>query len=219
MVFCKEMITVIYYTSNREKSDFEAKIRADLLKKINGQPLISVSQKPIDNFGQNICVGDVGISDANIYQQLLIGCEEAKTDLIVTAESDCLYPAKGYFNFIPENIDYAYRNTNLFIWYSYRKAFKAKKYSLCAQISGRKYLIKALKRRLSRSKIKSWTTEPPTLHDIFWRGQGFSLFRSKQAVINIKTGYGLRNITGTYGPRVYDLPSWGTYQEIKERVY
>ena len=89
--------TVIYYTSQREKPDFEERIRRALQRLVVRfrLPLISVSQFPLD-FGQNICVGDVGTSPLNAFRQLQIGAMAAKTTYVCTAESDVLYP-REYF--------------------------------------------------------------------------------------------------------------------------
>lgn len=91
----KDLLTVIYYTSNREEKEFENKVKAKLLEVIGKLPLISVSQKPID-FRKNICVGDVGVCDANLFRQIQIGCEAANTPFVISAETDCLYPPE-YF--------------------------------------------------------------------------------------------------------------------------
>ena len=69
----KDLFTIIYYTSNKEDEAFEGKTRKKLLEVCGDIPIISVSQKPID-FGKNICVGDVGACDANLYRQIQIGC-------------------------------------------------------------------------------------------------------------------------------------------------
>ena len=204
------MITVIYYTSNREKESFERKIRQRLLDVIGDLPLISVSQYPID-FGHNICVGNIGTSDRNVYRQLLIGCMAAKTPLVATAEADCLYPPTGYFDFIPEKIDYAYRYTNLWLMLLRKgnSRFEQKAYSLCAQISGREYLIHSIKRRLRRSGVK----------DIFWRRNGWEYFTGTLPCINIKTGYGMRSRAGTTGDPVQELPYWGSAEKLKAELF
>jgi len=101
-------VTVIYYTSNREKPEFEANIRKALwatAKRLR-IPLISVSQQPLD-FGHNICVGDVGSSSQNAYRQIQVGAMAAKTRFVCTAEADCLYP-RDYFLFQPERDDTFY---------------------------------------------------------------------------------------------------------------
>lgn len=94
--------TIIYYTSNREKPEFETKIQKNLFSVIGDTPLISISQQPID-FGENICVGNVGTSDHNIYRQIQLECLKAKTKYVCTAKADCLYPPTEYFNFVPSN--------------------------------------------------------------------------------------------------------------------
>ena len=123
------MLTVIYYTCNREETAFESTIQKSLLDVIGNTPLISVSQKPID-FGKNICVGDIGTSDMNIFRQLLIGCEVATTPLVATAEADCLYPPTGYFDFKPDQEDMAYRYTNLWFFYRQKDFYYKKDYRL-----------------------------------------------------------------------------------------
>jgi len=77
-------LTVLYYTSNREKPEFEEIIRRKIGETIGDTPIITVSQKPVTPFGlypiknhKNIVVGDVGLSDYNIYRQMQIGCLEA----------------------------------------------------------------------------------------------------------------------------------------------
>ena len=93
-------LTVIYYTSNKEKELFESRIRESILDMIGDIPLISVSQKPID-FGKNICVGDVGVCGHNLFRQFQIGAKAAKTKYVCNVEADALYP-KEYFEFTPE---------------------------------------------------------------------------------------------------------------------
>jgi hypothetical protein len=56
----KEMVTILYYTSNREDESFEKKIQENILKQTD-LPIISVSQKPI-NFGKNILNYKSGIA-------------------------------------------------------------------------------------------------------------------------------------------------------------
>lgn len=83
--------TIIYYTSNREYQSFERSIQQTIIENSNGIPIISVSQKPID-FGENICIGDIGTSELNILRQIRIGAVCAKTDFVIPCESDILYP-------------------------------------------------------------------------------------------------------------------------------
>ena len=74
-------LTVIYYTANYLNNRFADRVREQLIRAIGQTPLISVSHKPMD-FGENICVGDIGRSVYNIYKQVLIGARAAKTKYV-----------------------------------------------------------------------------------------------------------------------------------------
>src|SRR3990172_149397 len=104
--------TIIYYTSNREDPKMEQKVIDDMLAKSGNIPIISVSQKPM-KLGANICIGDVGHSYLNCRKQMLMAAKLAKTEYIIAAESDILYPPE-YFNFEPtgENV---YRYFNVWV--------------------------------------------------------------------------------------------------------
>lgn len=133
--------TIIYYTSNRENPEFEAKIRNNILKLKGSLPIISVSQKPID-FGINICVGDVGLSYLNEFRQIYLGACEAKTPYLIFAESDFLYPPE-YFSFIPAEKNQCYRYDNNYIVYDTPKHnyFYKKRETEGAQIVDRELYI------------------------------------------------------------------------------
>lgn len=207
-------VTVIYYTSNREEDAFEQKIQDKLLKAIGDTPLISVSQKPI-NFGQNICVGDVGISDHNIYRQMQLGALKAKTKFVCTAEADCLYPPTGYFDFIPPDENAAYHYTNVWILYKGYHVFRKKAFSLCALFSNREYLLSRLHRSIGRRE--QWSTIKP--HPIFHKYRGWTPFTNDLSVINIKTKDGMRWFTGTEGEGMEELPHWGLATKLEEELW
>lgn len=205
------MITVIYYTSNREKETFEQKIREKLFEAIGNLPLISISHKPIE-FGYNICVGDIEVCDKSILEQILIGCEAADTPFVAMAEADCLYPLTGYFDFEPDDIDAVYRYTNLWILSRRWKHYRKKAYSLSGQIAGRKYLMKRIKKILG----------PPFIErkDIVNKKTGWIPFESSVPIINIKTNEGMRKVTGTIkdiSPEE-SLPYWGTAMDLKKEL-
>ena len=150
--------TVVYFTSNQEKPSFEEKIQANLLATIGDMPLISVSQKPID-FGENICIGDVGITNHNAWRQLQIGAEAAKTKFVCAAESDYLY-SWPYFAFIPREHDVAYRPDNVWVLFALRnriKVFIKKPYGTeTTIIVGTDYLINTIEDML---KGEMWGNE------------------------------------------------------------
>lgn len=143
-------LTVVYYTSNREKPEFESRICRTLSETAAGLPIISVSQKPID-LGRNICVGDVGASSHNAWRQLQIGAAEAKTKFICTAESDFLYP-REYFDFKPDREDLAYIVKPLWVLFSQRGKARQFAYkprgSEAAMVVGRDYLVAGIEKVL-----------------------------------------------------------------------
>jgi len=204
-------MTVIYYTSNREKPEFAEAVRKKLLETIGDMPLISVSQKPLD-FGKNICVGDVGMSNVNVFRQIQIGCEAAKTPFVAMAETDCLYP-KEHFEFRPHSIDSVYRNHNLWILYLKHKKYRQKEYSLCNQIAGRIFLIDAIKKCLEGNPMwdpvmEHWNTpgnKPPHI----FKKRSWKKFETEVPCINIMHYRGMHRSTGTFGPSVKELPYWG----------
>jgi hypothetical protein len=205
--------TVIYYTSNREEESFEKVIREKLLEVIGDLPLISVSQKPID-FGDNICVGDVGISNQNAHRQLQIGATMAKTPFIHAAEADCLYPPE-YFKFIPPVLDRAYR-TPIYLLNLYKGIFKKKLASESATVVGRDYLIKMIDRSLARFKKGVWNNklEHGSNVPVTFRRQNYEIFKIKNPIVNIKTKFGMHQVHGTVGKADF-LPYWGTPQNVR----
>lgn len=207
-------VTVIYYTSNREDENFEQKIKDRLLKTIGNTPLISVSQKPID-LGINISVGDVGTSDYNIYRQLQIGCLKATTELVCTAEADCLYPPTGYFDFNPPDKTTAYHYTNVWILYQGSHIFKKKAFSLCALFTNRAYLLSRIDRSIGGRA--QWSTKKP--HPLFHKYRGWTPFTNQLPVINIKTRDGMRWHTGTESIEVKELPHWGSAERLEEELW
>jgi len=223
-------LTCIYYTSNREDQDYEAKIRADLLTKIGDLPLISVSQKPLPGFGDNICVGDVGLSYWNVYKQIQIGVEKAKTKWIITAEADCLYPPKGYFDFVPPelppfakaekdqygyNPKYAYHYRNLYILYKHVPDFHQKHFSLCGLIVDKDYLLSRIYR--STKKRITWVDGYSKPRPLFNKWNGWTEFTGNTAIINMKTLVGgLKNWTGTTDIAVPELPYWGFADDMRK---
>ena len=93
-------LTFLYYTANRIDATFMHMVRYELSTTIvciapeyssgEGQPLITVTQKP-DQWGHNICVGEIGASIYNVYRQLLIGAQAARTPFVACCEDDTLY--------------------------------------------------------------------------------------------------------------------------------
>lgn len=211
--------TILYYTSNREKPDFEQRIIDNLLK-VTDLPIISISQKPM-NLGHNICVGDVGTSGFNMFRQVQIGLREAKTKFVISAEADCLYPP-DYFQFTPERDDICYRNTNLYVMPDQRPYFFYKKEGAThAQVIGREFYLKRLNTLFKGAPL--WSTEEKNFpkerfrkSDIFDK---IEHWRTKNPVVQIKTHRGMRYYTHSDRTPIHDLPYWGNGRQFRDKYY
>lgn len=144
-------VTIVWYTCNTLDPFLMARCQAELLKAAQGKPIISVSQKPLD-FGQNICVGDIGRSHISLFTQILAGAKAATTRFIALAEHDCLYTPE-HFDWLPPTDDYFYYNVNHWLadWgkaqtgiYSYYR-----RKVLSNLICNRQLLIDAVEQKLS----------------------------------------------------------------------
>ena len=206
--------SIIYYTSNREAPEFEKKIQDDLLSKSGILPIISVSQKPMD-FGENICVGNVGASGFNMCRQVQIACERATTDFVISAEADCLY-SPDYFYFTPPS-NACYRNTNIYILKYKRDFFNKKTMSTFSQVINREYYLKRLNELFEGAP--QWSKEEKN----FPKERGKKLFNSYETFetefpcISFKTGKGMRQHTNTLEEEFKELPYWGTVEAFKEK--
>lgn len=193
--------TIIYYTSNTEKESFESKVRDRILKVSGGIPIISVSQKPL-NFGKNICVGELEHGYKSAFKQALIGCREAMTDYVIMCESDVLYPAKGYFDFQPTDLNTIYTYDN--VWLMWDREHRTRFYkhgTTCGSIIlGREMYIEMLK------------DGPPDFFkpEIKWE------YFTGEPMINIKTRNGISfGTTLTKGVKpIKSFPEWGTPADI-----
>jgi len=113
-------LTCLYYTSNFLETAnpyFLSNTMKYLKLAIGNTPVVSISHKPMD-FGENICVGDIGRSNKNIYTQILIGAKAAKTRYVAMAEDDVLYPPE-HFQSRPSKDNILYYDMNkwsVFTW-------------------------------------------------------------------------------------------------------
>lgn len=209
-------LTVIYYTSNREDGVFEKNIRHRLLDAVGDIPIISVSQKPLD-FGKNICVGDVGVSNQNAHRQFQIGAIEAKTRFVCAAESDFLYP-KEYFSYIPERDDVAYRASNLYIAWPKYGAYK-KHTSEGATVIGREFAIRSIEKELEG--LGMWNNEVETKEKApitFQRGE-YLQFHTTVPVITFKTENNMHSKSPfDRKSRTGSLPYWGGIKDLYKEL-
>ncbi len=212
------MKTVLYYTSNREKPEFEQKITDTLLENCGDLPIISVSQKPMD-LGNNICVGDVGHSYLNLYRQQLVGAREADTEYLVFAEADFLYPPE-YFEFEPDG-ENCYFYGDVWILFGYRvKEFRRKSMSHGAQIVKRDYLIDRLESGLEG--MPEWYDGHPTQWKSTKQRKKVTLPKCEMYVgeipcVSIKTGDGMNKWTNIEKVSESELPYWGSADELRKK--
>lgn len=212
-------LTIIYYSSNKEGSIFEKRIRDNILS-VTDLPIISVSQKPLD-FGVNICVGDVGVSGFNMFRQVQTACKVAKTAFVVSAEADCLYPP-DYFTFVPERDDVCYRNTNTWVMPQWRAFFFHKKEGAThAQVVGREFYLQKLG-ELFKDAPK-WSVDEMNFpkertgkEDVF---DVVEHWETKNPVVQIKTKRSMRHYTHSDRTPVNKLPYWGDGVKFREEYY
>ena len=220
--------TIIYCSSNMEDPKFEQRIRDTILKNCGGLDIVSVSQKPIPNFGKNIVVGDkIGVSGFNFFRQVQIACKEAKTKFVISAEADCCYPP-DYFNFAPGNHMFwehplenmCYRNTNLYVMGDHRDYwFHKKEGATHSQIVGREFYLERLNKLFEgcpewNSEEKNFPKERYRKEDVFGINE-IVYYHTKNPVFQIKTHRSMRYYTHSERKPIYNLPYWGDSRKIR----
>jgi hypothetical protein len=108
MFLMSENTTIVYITDNDLDARLAEVCQQHLVRAADGKRIISVSQKPMD-FGENICVGDIGRSSLSIDIQLKAGLDKVDTPYVAVAEHDCLYSTE-HFNWIPPDKKFFYYN-------------------------------------------------------------------------------------------------------------
>jgi hypothetical protein len=218
-------LTVIYYTSNREKPKFEKRITRSLRHSSRPAPIISVSQKPMD-FGENICVGDVGRSSQNAWRQLQIGCKAAKTRFVCAAESDFLYP-KEYFRFTPPRDDAIYCGKPVYILYSAKTHWYFRmRISEAVTVTNREYMIEILEEQLKDKpewrptlelKVSDAKKKGIHLPDLF-TGYNVEYFSMETPAVTFKTNENMhRKSTHHKAGALRELPYWGNSLDLIRR--
>lgn len=102
---------IVYYTENRCPEPINTVVR-DVLKRCVGSnsDIVSVSLKPISNFGQNVVL-DREPGTLTYFMQILAGLEASKADIVFLTEHDVLYHP-SHFEFIPPTEEAYYFNEN-----------------------------------------------------------------------------------------------------------
>lgn len=212
-------LTLLYYTSNRISEHFSEKILSQLRhaagKKV---PIISVTQKPMD-FGENICIGDIGRSFQNIYKQVLIGAKKVNTEYVALVEDDCLY--------VPEHFDYrpkdcfAY-NLNRWCLHQDLRLFSYRKRPILSQcIAPTKLLIECLEPRMKIDVPKKYCGEMGLFEKkLGLKEYPYETFETKEpnvVVCHNKNTGGRKYIGKDAEPRK-DLAPWGNADVLLDTV-
>lgn len=221
----KNLLTVLYYTSNREDPEFEKKIIENLKQTCGDLPIISISQKPID-LGKNICVGDVGHSYINEWRQILIGAKEAKTPYVICAESDHLYPPE-YFTFVPPQNDRFYRYNNIWVVFKdfSKGSYRRKACSEGAQVSSKEFLINLYEKYLDGKPewINARHYNPLDKNgnlDLSLQQAPYDFFKGDIACIGFKTGMGISQMEHLFhdeNSTKLTLPYWGYINDLRAK--
>lgn len=204
--------TIIYYTANTEKPEFEKVIRKNIIKNSGGLPIISVSRKPI-KMGHNICVGEHGVCYTNSFRQILIGLKAAKTKYCIAAESDVLYPP-DYFKFTPTSDFNCFRYTNLYVHFVGYNAFWKKKYVEAAQMCNREYWIKCIEKVLHGT-----TNWEPLPFEFIFKTEDHYKWEGEQPVVTFKTRQGIGYKTGFIQGSVKKVPYWGSIEKVRKMLH
>jgi len=139
-------LTLLYYTSGLAEEHFLKRIRRHLVEVSGiGLPIVSVSQIPLD-FGESICVGNLGKSLFNIYWQVYVGAQRVKTQYTACVEDDCLYTSE-HFLYRPKKV-FAY-NTNKWTINPHRFSYRTRT-GMCMGIHPTDLLVKTLRLRFEK---------------------------------------------------------------------
>ena len=213
-------LTIIYYTAHQLWEPCAFNVRKYLLKTTGGRiPIICVSQKPIADFGKNICVGEIGRSYYNCYKQILTGVKATKTQYIACCEDDTLYPAE-HFKHRPSSDSVVAYNRNM--WFSEEKGYWRKKgdYGMCGCIVDREFLISILEPRFTmfpeepgRGKWDQMNWQEPGRFDNKFgvKIPKVEFFETKYPMLTFNYFMGLGGKKGTrqVPEKATQLPFWG----------
>jgi len=218
-----DRVTILTYSSNRESPVFAARIRAQWQAVCGDLPVVSVTQQPMPDLGLNICVGDVGASNYNLFRQVQIGCEAATTDFVLSVEADCLYPP-DYFTFVPDCLDRCYRNTNVYVMPQHRAFYWRKpKGDTHAQIVGRLFYLDTL--RWAFADGPAWSMAERNFpkerlrRDELQPADAMVPYATDAPVVQLKTSDGMRHYTTSDRIDIPSLPYWGDGRDVRRRYF
>jgi hypothetical protein len=219
--------TLIYYTANLIPEPFAEKVRARLQSQADkyGLPIISVSQKPL-NFGYNICVGDIGVCNYNVYWQLWQGVKLVETDCIVCCEDDAVY-SDSHILHHPQSKDVFFYDWNRYIidkdvfWHKDNRTVM----SMC--IASTKLMFDTLKEKFEKYPSKDtdkwkYFGEPGKYEGhlgLTIREKQFFTAPDPSITFNHKNNLGGRRKRYNTDPSASELPYWGKAIDLWKEFY
>jgi glycosyltransferase involved in cell wall biosynthesis len=208
-------LTVLYYTANKIDETFAQKVRDKIMNACQGNPIISISQKPIKMGNDNIVVGKIGRNLRNVYRQVLEGARAASTPFVALVEDDCLYVAE-HFTHRPKGWAFAYNKNrwNLHVRedvYSYRD-----RPVLSQLIAPRDLLIECLEKRLVLETIPDELMGEPGVHDkkLGLPAYPIELFETKDPNVVICHSKGITGRKFVSERTTERIDPWGTPGEV-----
>jgi hypothetical protein len=197
----------VYYTSNADHPSLEEYVRDLIVRNSGGLPIISVSHKPID-FGHNIVVGDIGRSTENIFMQLEIGTERAKTKYVAVCEADFLLP-RGFFTYRPKNDKvYCWPKEGYITWTKQPHKYYPMVLDDLVGIVGREHLLLILK------DLRKGVREKRRIRNAI-RRTGDAVFAEVGPVVTLKTRRQMHRTHpfDRHNP-VHEIPVWGKAKDV-----
>ena len=212
-------LTAIYYTAHLERPETEEAIRQKHLESLDGIPVISVSQKPLD-FGRNICVGSVGVSDLNAFRQCQLGVREATTKYVCPIEADFLYPP-AYFQVIPPRDDTLYLVNPIYVLWCMkrhvRRFYLKARNSEGSMVVARDYLLQVFDEMLAG--CPEWAPDGAPFHHMLSVGKSARLFIDTP-IVTLKTDFNMGRKTPICPHNhTTEIPYWGTVQDVFARFH
>lgn len=105
-------VGICYYTENGCPEPIFTTVQEQISRVANGHQIVSVSLKPLPNFGDNIVLG-LERGWLTMAQQILAGLSLLDTDVVFMAEHDVLYGKDYFSSFIPPDRSKIYYNENV----------------------------------------------------------------------------------------------------------
>ena len=215
-------ITLLFYTASRIPEKFAMNVRNHLLMTAQGKPIISISQKPID-FGENICVGDIGYTVPNVYAQILTGAKAAKTQYVACCEDDTLYVPEHFDYTLPyEAFCYNKHRWNLTNGHFY---LRHRSVNMCSCIAPTLLMINTLEERFEKMRM-GWTLlhfgEPGRRERMNGLTEVRSaLFNTDNPIIQINHSSSLGGLRAKLKTDIVqvELPMWGKATDLWEKMW